>query len=143
MDIGYPHNWQFLPLWIGGFQAVVTLRSTYITAPSTISTCFAYLAVMDNFSVLQNTNYFNFGRSYKWTNEDWSKAMRLRCAGRKGYNIARAEHVPLPHLNSLSRKFRFIHVGYGIIQATVECFRTLVLGEALILIFCFFLTDTS
>ena len=57
------------------------------------------------------------------TSVDLSKAMRLRCASTKAYKLVRKEHVPLPGLSTLNRKFEFMHVAPGIIKPMVVYFR--------------------
>ena len=49
--------------------------------------------------------------------------MRLRCAGRKAYEMVRNCFLPLPSLQSLYRWFKFVHVEEGLIRATHEFFK--------------------
>ena len=47
--------------------------------------------------------------------------MKFRCvAGRSGYNLARAEHVPLPSIPTLYSKFQWIHVSTGMIDPIIK-----------------------
>ena len=50
--------------------------------------------------------------------------MKFRCiAGRAGYNLARAEHVPLPSITKLYSTFQWLHVSSGIIKPVIEYLR--------------------
>ena len=59
----------------------------------------------------------------KWSNCDYAKAMKLRCISSKALMHVRKNHVPLPALTTLTRKFGFIHICPGIIKSVVEYLR--------------------